>query len=516
MINSTQFALLKQNLGVECLNYLLNTTKITDLHNQFHIEEFNFEQKNALSQLHSLTNNWRKDFIENGFGDFFDSGGSWLTIDISIFQNIRKSCNGHQPDFETSNPLEIYLIELLSVFYPFMLIPGRNGIKFPFLPINFVVNSNSINAMIREDDLDKLTNQKDGLDYAFSFETELGFVFYQQPIFFVFNIIGKAFVNSAFRMEYSISQVISELMNLLKKSRELANGEIVEFSYFTGISGICLKNLNSIDLEKDTLRRINGRHNPYSLITNLISQCLIGDRNFDTGCILESKYTDKLAKVNLGKKFSTSYSKIFIEYETKKFEKFQISVVFTTKIDKGFDKNFVDLGFPFLHVIQDPPQILKNNHAIINEENQNNLNAWLDKLSEVDLSKISIAISRLKQAIFERETPEDSIVDGVIAWESMFSEAFETTFKVTGSISKYMNNTEEERISGFKRLKDLYDLRSKLVHGGKSKLLKSENIEDIRSEVIEIGLICLEKLIQDPKLLPLSPEERVKYILIYS
>jgi hypothetical protein len=122
-------------------------------------------------------------------------------------------------------------------------------------------------------------------------------------------------------------------------------------------------------------------------------------------------------------------------------------------------------------------------------------------------------LKRLKYAIFERHQSEDSIVDAIIAWEGMFSEAFETTFKVTGSISKYLID-KDDREDFLSRLKKLYGLRSDLVHGKKSKLMENEDIEELRSEVIKIGLNCLKKLLKDEALLNMTPQARVKEIMV--
>lgn len=60
----------------------------------------------------------------------------------------------------------------------------------------------------------------------------------------------------------------------------------------------------------------------------------------------------------------------------------------------------------------------------------------------------------------------------------------------------------------------MYGLRSDLVHGKKSKFMDKENIDELRSEVITIGIDAITKLITDEKLLKLTPAERVKEILI--
>ncbi len=96
-----------------------------------------------------------------------------------------------------------------------------------------------------------------------------------------------------------------------------------------------------------------------------------------------------------------------------------------------------------------------------------------------------------------------------------FSGTPETSFKVTGSIAKFLKNPAER--SGFlKQLKKIYDARSKIVHGVSDSKFTSDEIEEFRSEAVKIGLDCLKKLIINKELLRMSSNDRCKEILILS
>ena len=85
--------------------------------------------------------------------------------------------------------------------------------------------------------------------------------------------------------------------------------------------------------------------------------------------------------------------------------------------------------------------------------------------------------------------------------------------KIEKVIAKYLKDTDREDF--LKRLQDLYSLRSKIVHGNLDKLSKIGNINDLRPEVINIGLDCLKQLLKDDKLLKMKATERVKHILVF-
>jgi Apea-like HEPN len=177
---------------------------------------------------------------------------------------------------------------------------------------------------------------------------------------------------------------------------------------------------------------------------------------------------------------------------------------------------FFEIGFPLI----DPGNYSYSEsthvqYIQIDQETKEKLAKWYGILGDKDLSKVRTPLNRLQYAIFERRNPEDAIVDAIIAWEGMFSEAFETTFKVTSSMAKFLRSGEDRR-KLFERLKKLYQLRSDLVHGKESKSSKKENMENVRAEVIDIGLECLTKIIDDDFLLSIDSSERIKEILLYN
>lgn len=62
----------------------------------------------------------------------------------------------------------------------------------------------------------------------------------------------------------------------------------------------------------------------------------------------------------------------------------------------------------------------------------------------------------------------------------------------------------------FREIKKLYNLRSSIVHGEGVSVSN-----ETRSNVIQIGLSCIKKLLNDPKLIALSPEDRVNKVVVF-
>jgi len=118
----------------------------------------------------------------------------------------------------------------------------------------------------------------------------------------------------------------------------------------------------------------------------------------------------------------------------------KLALAFALREDRGISHSFSESGFPLLipgnySISSTPP----SKYLIVDEKDVAPIKGWFKKLSDTNLKYINIPLQRLKNAIFERIHPEDAIVDAIIAWEGMFSEAFETSFKVTASIRDYVN-----------------------------------------------------------------------------
>ena len=95
-------------------------------------------------------------------------------------------------------------------------------------------------------------------------------------------------------------------------------------------------------------------------------------------------------------------------------------------------------------------------------------------------------------------------MNGFYAWEGMFSSKENTSDAVITGISLY---AEKE----YDRICEMYDLyRSAKVHGDNFKLKEGETLESIKEETLNIAIICLKKLLEDPELLKYKPSNRVK------
>ena len=120
---------------------------------------------------------------------------------------------------------------------------------------------------------------------------------------------------------------------------------------------------------------------------------------------------------------------------------------------------------------------------------------WYERLSNAHLDKIELALTRILRAIAERLEPSDVLIDSVIAWESLFgTKEGEPTFRVTTCLALLLERSFRARKDLRQRLSRIYNLRSKVVHGG-GNLKESEY--PMCQEALNIAIDAMRVLVTE-------------------
>jgi Apea-like HEPN len=120
---------------------------------------------------------------------------------------------------------------------------------------------------------------------------------------------------------------------------------------------------------------------------------------------------------------------------------------------------------------------------------------WYARLSTAHVDRIELGLTRTMRAIAERREPSDVLVDSVIAWESMFgSRQGEPTLRVTTSMAKLLETTDQAREQLRRKLVDIYSLRSDIVHGNRH-LKESEYAKC--QEALDLAVRAIRVLVTD-------------------
>lgn len=123
------------------------------------------------------------------------------------------------------------------------------------------------------------------------------------------------------------------------------------------------------------------------------------------------------------------------------------------------------------------------------------------------LIQIKNALNRFNLS-YQREEGTDIIIDKVIAIESLLSKPGDPTdslaYRIAIRASKLLRTNTEERIQAFKVVRDIYDIRSKIVHGSieefhyvKDKKIKKYTLDIIHHTISEIITKYLDLIISN-------------------
>jgi hypothetical protein len=129
---------------------------------------------------------------------------------------------------------------------------------------------------------------------------------------------------------------------------------------------------------------------------------------------------------------------------------------------------------------------------------------WAKWITEVDtrrVASVEVAIRRTIRAAVERSDPSDALVDAVIAWENLVgSREGEPTLRVSAALAWLLEEDASLRRARQKVIKDLYALRSDVVHGNRP--LGPEEAWKASREARGIAVDALRRLFRDkPELL---------------
>jgi hypothetical protein len=452
--------------------------------------------------------------MQGGYGDGVDFYLRSLKAgNDSIFNAYRKICGGEFPVIQTEDKVLSFLSNICVREYPNLLIKSSTPSPHQNFNSNIGIGDyEEFIKLVKADTLDSITNKQEGLEYAFTFTTTDGLEFYTQVCTACGIIVSRAFQNACNKMSYDLDSLLNDLEQSLNSLRKLSEGEEIVYSTFVGIKGLNFDGFKCLELGAATLRQIDDISNPSPHTNSIIVQHSGDGEKYYSGHVFEIRHKMAISEPAATKSYTMNRA-VYNEQD-RLLDSLKFAIIFTLLEDRGISTGFSESGFPLIqpgnysHGDRSP-----HKHLTISDKDTEDITGWFTCLTESDLSHVQVPLKRLKYAIFERHQSEDSIVDAIIAWEGMFSEAFETTFKVTGSISKYLID-KDDREDFLSRLKKLYGLRSDLVHGKKSKLMENEDIEELRSEVIKIGLNCLKKLLKDEALLNMTPQARVKEIMV--
>lgn len=151
---------------------------------------------------------------------------------------------------------------------------------------------------------------------------------------------------------------------------------------------------------------------------------------------------------------------------------------------RGFQGNFRGREYPY------GPE-----SPTIEAGQEEQLVLWAGRVADHYQDSVAVAVSRLLSSARERSfSVEDSLIDAVIAWENLFGHGGNTemVFRVTGAMAILLEADPAKRVDLQRRLKKIYDLRSRVAHGGTTS--EKDSIGELRADAERFALEALRTL----------------------
>lgn len=141
---------------------------------------------------------------------------------------------------------------------------------------------------------------------------------------------------------------------------------------------------------------------------------------------------------------------------------------------------------------------------------------WASKIRHEDVKRLRIGVRRILSAASDRVDPLDGLIDSVVCWENMFGSNTESTFRICGAMACLLvPDNREARANTMGKLKEIYSLRSKIVHGVRE--LRPREAMQYRDSAIHYGIEALRQLLDDSSLMDIKDSAvRGEKILLFA
>jgi hypothetical protein len=113
---------------------------------------------------------------------------------------------------------------------------------------------------------------------------------------------------------------------------------------------------------------------------------------------------------------------------------------------------------------------------------------WARTVNAAHTPTVDIAARRLASAISRRLDRADALVDAVMVWENLVGTSTEVSFRVTAALAKMLEPIPAGRSALRKSLGGIYNLRSRVVHGG---VVEHSEIDKACTEAISVAIRAL-------------------------
>ncbi|WP_194822080.1 HEPN domain-containing protein [Micromonospora sp. S-DT3-3-22] len=457
-----------------------------------------------------------------------------------MIYRLRKLCGGEVQRPSSEDETELRLLECIYETYPTILLPPPPD-DYPLYPDLLGLESDAfellVEALLGDDDLKRLfLDPNETIPTSRQTHKERSRIFadhYWTAGNGGTNFVGIAAVNliqHAFRLaalydDRSLNACLQHGREGLRIARILARGEKVNIPHLSSYSSLRLQQgIARVPLGSGELRSLSSRgqacmrmfgangDQPEVAVFSEIEEQL-ASLNFRTGdedadkAILDKRWS------NYAPKFQTSLDK---RKKERSIFRYSLLLAMSPQVATGTpqgDTVLNPLTIPAVWPIGGEDSSAAP--AIeITTEIATSVTEWSTRVINQHPTSLDIGMRRLLSAATARSDDMDGFVDAVMCWENIFGDSQDTALKVCGSLARLLEpDDDEKRRKLYERLKKMYDLRSRLVHGSDEPDLATANLN--RTEAVSIAVAAMRAMYQSPPLLEAKNSvERWKFVLI--
>lgn len=444
----------------------------------------------------------------------------------TIFNGWRLRSGGSIPAFQTGDSVVDALAPLAAEVYPLVLAAAfvRHPGESIFLvrpPLGHPSEKRFEEAVLADEDLSRLFPQHspDGISTSTKIIANTGRGGGVQLATFSNLVLNSAYVLMRMRLQLGADEFRTAISEVTEIIRQAARGEATSVPAWIGVGNVAIP--DEVELPWGMLRPY-----PYPTELELVPMearpSVAGEEQTVLGMILETSYEYRIdigAELNYEEPFE--WPGDMEEQRSRLDQRFGLaSLAFVLAVDRTppvactrlwnlvFDPLSLGSG-----VSWNPNSHPSVSFHIVSEGECKRVGEWAKTLDLIKARKMEISQRRILSAITDRSNPVDGFVDVVIAWENIFAGTSqgELSFRICAAMSKLLSSDESERLAKHKELVDLYNKRSKVVHG--SQDLGSSDAMKYRDAALDALVRSLRRLYSDyPELL--DDTDRSKKIIL--
>lgn len=502
-------------LGEEFLNFILNDNMSFTQSSGIDSYSFNTTQHTTLRDLDICL----QDIVnKKSYIDFIEYKTMLIQLSgTGVFISFRERNGATIPKVGADNEFLQMLLDIGTNLYSGFLIKPRFHNDKPFnddLPFDSDQQIEALIRILKDDDKFRNFFLDDG-NYFLGYNLDNNLTATTSSHKFFYPFLHRCFKNCCLRMDYQLDSFLEEIKNQFNILLQILSYERITISNFYGIYGLHITGADEITIRNITLRNVRTPSNPYRFINDIICHVTNGQETYTSGVVAD------VAEDSIGVKRDESGSTTYINSSKATLDRLINSITLAlSSTSKPLTISFKDKSVPLYIELVHPHQmdcVSKSGNTLLSVSDVPIIEEWFGLL-DLHYDKFKLTIDRLHIAIFERDNAYDSIIDGFIVWESLISDSPETTFKISTSIVFLLSN--EENAYTYELIRDLYNLRGAIVHGGdKDKALQKLSkygISDInmaKDKVIKISIELLSVIMKDDELRKLKPSKRVRKII---